>query len=90
MKLLLNNYKNFGCIINDVDRVHFYQHHFFNKKSWDNKIFLLKLNYLKEKEVISLSLDDNISFPEEKFSQKSKVSKQILLASKTLKKIYGI
>ena len=53
---------------------------FFNKKSWDNKIFLLKLNCLNItiKEVISLSLsnfiksilniqDNNISFPEEDY-----------------------
>ena len=38
---------NLGCIINGVDRINFYQCHFFNKKSWDNKIFLLKLDRWK-------------------------------------------
>ena len=36
-----------GCIINGVDRRNFYQCHFLIKKSWDNKIFLLKLNRQK-------------------------------------------
>ena len=37
----------YGCIINGVDGRNFYQCHFLIKKSWDNKIFLLKLNRKK-------------------------------------------
>ena len=89
-----------GCIINGVDRINFYQCHFFNKKKLRQQNFPVKIKLLKItiKEVILLSLsnfilniqDNNIFFPEEEYYQIIKENDYLIKIFKTFFKSNSI